>query len=113
MAFPAHTAPNDLIFYSKDQFPDRYSQGAFIAFHGSWNRSPQVQEGYHVVFVPFSNRLPSAAWEVFANGFAGVKTVRSPGDALHRPMGLALGPDGSLFISDSVKGTIWRVYYQN
>jgi glucose/arabinose dehydrogenase len=111
MAFPAHTAPNDLIFYSKDQFPDRYRQGAFIAFHGSWNRSPLVQEGYYVAFIPFNNQLPAADWEIFANNFAGKTPVNSPGDALHRPMGLAQGADGSLYISDSVKGTIWRVFY--
>lgn len=112
MSFPAHTAPNDLIFYSGDLFPDRYKQGAFIAFHGSWNRSPQLQEGYYVAFIPFDGRLPAADWEVFANGFAGKNPVVSPGDAVHRPMGLAAGPDGSLYISDSVRGTIWRILYQ-
>jgi glucose/arabinose dehydrogenase len=112
MSFPAHTAPNDLIFYSKDLFPDRYKHGAFIAFHGSWNRSPLVQEGYYVAFIPFDGRLPAANWEIFANGFTGKQPVISPGDALHRPMGLDQGPDGSLYISDSVRGTIWRVFYQ-
>jgi glucose/arabinose dehydrogenase len=112
MSFPAHTAPNDLIFYSGDLFPDRYVQGAFIAFHGSWNRTPRLQEGYYVAFVPFEGRLPAADWEIFANGFAGKKPVVSPGDAVHRPMGLAEGPDGSLYISDSVRGTIWRIFYQ-
>ena len=112
MAFPAHTAPNDLIFYSHDQFPDRYKNGAFIAFHGSWNRSPQVQEGYYVAFVPFDKKLPSANWEVFADGFAGVDVINSPDDAVHRPMGLAQGIDGSLYISDSVRGTVWRIFYQ-
>jgi len=112
MAFPAHTAPNDLIFYHQDQFPDRYRQGAFIAFHGSWNRSPLEQEGFYVAFIPFDNQLPAGTWEVFARNFAGVEPVNSPGDALHRPMGLAVGRDGSLYISDSVKGTIWRVFYQ-
>jgi glucose/arabinose dehydrogenase len=112
MAFPAHIAPNDLIFYSRDQFPGRYHNGAFIAFHGSWNRSPQVQEGYYVVFVPFENRLPSGGWEIFADGFAGPEPVKNPGDAVHRPMGLAVGSDGSLYISDSVKGAVWKVFYQ-
>jgi glucose/arabinose dehydrogenase len=112
MSFPAHTAPNDLIFYSGDLFPGRYKQGAFIAFHGSWNRAPQIQEGYYVAFIPFEGRLPAADWEIFANGFAGKDPVVSPGDAVHRPMGLAVGPDGSLYISDSVRGTIWRILYQ-
>ena len=111
MTFPAHTAPNDLVFYAKDQFPSRYQKGAFIAFHGSWNRSPMLQEGYYVVFVPFEGRLTAGDWEVFADGFAGEGPVISPGNAAHRPMGLAVGPDGSLYISDSVMGSIWRVFY--
>ena len=113
MTFPAHTAPNDLIFYSSDQFPDHYRQGAFIAFHGSWNRAPLVQEGYYVVFVPFDHRLPAGDWEIFANDFAGKGPVKNPGDAVHRPMGLAQGPDGSLYVSDSEKGTVWRIFYRN
>lgn len=111
MAFPAHTAPNDLLFYTGDQFPARYRNGAFIAFHGSWNRAPLEQEGYHVVFVPFKDGLPSGEWEVFADGFTGKEALFNPGDAEHRPMGLAQGPDGSLYISDSREGTIWRVLY--
>jgi len=111
MAFPAHTAPNDLLFYTGQQFPERYRNGAFIAFHGSWNRAPLQQEGYYVVFVPMENGLPSGDWEVFADGFSGRETVMNPGDAEHRPVGLAMGSDGSLYISDSRKGTIWRVIY--
>lgn len=111
MAFPAHIAPNDLLFYTGDQFPERYRNGAFIAFHGSWNRAPLEQEGYEVVFVPFENGLPSGDWEVFAGGFTGREELFNPGDAEHRPMGLAQGADGSLYISDSRKGTIWRVLY--
>jgi glucose/arabinose dehydrogenase len=111
MAFPGHMAPNDLLFYTGDQFPEKYHHGAFIAFHGSWNRAPVEQEGYHVVFVPFDGDLPSGDWEVFADGFAGVEFVKSPRDAVHRPTGLALGPDGSLYVSDSRKGTIWRIMY--
>jgi glucose/arabinose dehydrogenase/cytochrome c5 len=111
MAFPAHTAPNDLLFYTGKQFPERYRNGAFIAFHGSWNRAPLPQEGYYVVFVPMKDGLPSGDWEVFADGFSGLKTVKNPGDARHRPCGLAMGPDGSLYIADSREGTIWRVIY--
>lgn len=113
MAFPAHYAPNDLIFYQGDAFPEQYRNGAFIAFHGSWNRSPQEQEGYNVVFVPFEGEMPSGDWTVFAEGFAGTDTIKSPGDAEYRPMGLAVGPDGSLYISDSQKGRIWRVFYSS
>jgi glucose/arabinose dehydrogenase len=110
-AFPGHWAPNGLLFYTADQFPKHYRGGAFIAFHGSWNRAPLPQKGYKVVFVPFSGGAPSGAGKDFATGFAGEKTVRSPGEARFRPMGLAQGPDGSLYISDTKKGRIWRVRY--
>ncbi|HYH56664.1 MAG TPA: sorbosone dehydrogenase, partial [Anseongella sp.] len=85
---------------------------AFIAFHGSWNRAPLKQAGYIVAFVPFVGEQPSGDWEVFAEGFTGVDSLASPGDAEFRPMGLAEGPDGSLYISDSQKGRIWRVIYR-
>lgn len=111
MAFPGHYAPNDLLFYSGDHFPENYKNGAFIAFHGSWNRAPFEQEGYNVVFVPFEGEKPSGDWKVFADGFAATDTIKTPGDAKYRPTGLALGPDGSLYISDSQKGRIWRVIY--
>jgi glucose/arabinose dehydrogenase len=113
MAFPGHLAPNDLLFYTGSMFPERYKNGAFIAFHGSWNRAPLPQEGYYVVFIPFSNGLPSGDMEIFANGFAGVQVINSPGDAHYRPMGLTQGPDGSLFISDSEKGRIWKITYND
>jgi len=111
MAFPAHTAPNDVLFYTGSMFPEKYKNGAFIAFHGSWNRAPQPQEGYYVVFVPFKGSLPSGEWEIFASGFSGVDVVKSPRDAQHRPCGLAQAPDGSLFISDDVNGRIYRILY--
>lgn len=111
MAFPAHTAPNDVLFYTGDMFPERYKNGAFIAFHGSWNRAPQPQEGYYVVFVPFNGTIPSGKWEIFASGFAGVDVVKSPRDAKHRPCGLAQAPDGSLYITDDVSGRIYRIFY--
>ena len=111
MAFPAHTAPNDLLFYTGNMFPEKYKNGAFIAFHGSWNRAPQPQEGYYVVFIPFKDKFPSGKWEVFASGFSGVDVVKSPRDAKHRPCGLAQGPDGSLYVSDDANGRIYRIRY--
>lgn len=111
MDFPGHWAPNDLLFYSGTQFPSEYQNGAFIAFHGSWNRAPEPQAGYNVAFVPFDGEKPSGDYEIFADGFTGVDTLQSPGNAEHRPMGLATGTDGSLYISDSVEGKVWRVVY--
>ncbi|WP_339734461.1 PQQ-dependent sugar dehydrogenase [uncultured Sunxiuqinia sp.] len=111
LAFPGHLAPNDLLFYTGDMFPEHYRNGAFIAFHGSWNRAPEVQEGYYVVFVPFEGKVPSGNWEIFADGFAGVDPVNSPRDAEYRPCGLAQGPDGSLFVTDDAKGRVWRIMY--
>ena len=111
MAFPAHYAPDDLLFYTSDQFPVRYKNGAFIAFHGSWNRAPQLQKGFNVVFVPFNGDKPSGKWEVFADGFAGSSEIKSPGDAKHRPCGFAQGPDGSLYVVEDVSGEIWKIKY--
>jgi glucose/arabinose dehydrogenase len=112
MGFPGHWAPMDLLFYQGKQFPGRYKNGAFIAFHGSTDRSPYPQAGYIVCFVPFINGTASGKWEVFADGFTGIDTVVNTSDARYRPMGLAEGPDGSLFITESNKGKIWRVMYK-
>ncbi|MEO6290876.1 MAG: c-type cytochrome [Ginsengibacter sp.] len=112
MGFPGHWAPNDLLFYEGDQFPEHYKHGAFIAFHGSTNRAPYPQAGYFVCFVPFKDGQPSGDWEVFADGFAGVDPIENTSDAKYRPMGLAMGPDGSLYITDSKKGKIWRIMYK-
>jgi glucose/arabinose dehydrogenase len=112
VAFPAHTAPNGLLFYTGSQFPEKYKNGAFIAFHGSWNRAPEPQEGFYVAFVPFSNGKPSGKWEIFANGFSGGPDKTASGRAIHRPCGLAQGPDGSLYVTDDTKGTIWKITYK-
>lgn len=107
VAFPGHWAPNALAFYDAVQFPERYHGGAFIAFHGSWNRAPLPQEGYNVVFVPRTGDTFGPDWEVFAEGFRG-----GEGGADHRPTGVTVGPDGSLYVSDDAGGTIWRVMYR-
>jgi mono/diheme cytochrome c family protein len=112
IGFPGHWAPNDVLFYDGDQFPERYRRGAFIAFHGSTIRMPYSQAGYFVAFVPFDVGAPSGPWEVFADGFAAVDPIVNTSNAAARPMGLAQGPDGSLYVSDSVKGKIWRVMYK-
>lgn len=109
MGFPGHWAPNDLLFYTGNMFPAKYKNGAFIAFHGSWNRTPLKQAGYFVVFVPFKNGKPSGNYEVFANGFTGKESIMGAGQAKYRPCGLAEGPDGSLYISDDNVGKIWKI----
>lgn len=112
IGFPAHWAPNDLLFYTGDQFPERYKNGAFIAFHGSTNRAPYPQAGYFVAFVPFENGEPTGKWEVFADGFVSEKPIVDVSDAPYRPMAIAMGPDGSLYLSETVKGKIWRVMFK-
>ncbi|MGH7501679.1 MAG: PQQ-dependent sugar dehydrogenase [Longimicrobiales bacterium] len=109
-AFPAHWAPNDLLFYTGSQFPATYRDGIFVAFHGSWNREPMPQGGYNVVFLPFNAGAPLAGFEVFADGFAGQSVT--PDGAAHRPTGLAQGPDGSLYITSDQSGRIWRIIAQ-
>lgn len=111
-AYPAHMAPNGLVFYTGTQFPERYRNGAFIAFHGSWNRAPEPQKGYFVVFQPMKNGKADGKWEVFADGFSGSAEKSASGRADHRPCGLTLGPDGSLYVSDDSKGTIYKISYK-
>lgn len=112
IGFPGHWAPNDLFFYTGNQFPKRYRNGAFIAMHGSTNRGPYPQSGFLICFVPFKNGTLSKSYEIFADGFAKVEPLISVSDAVYRPMGLAMGPDGSLYISDTEKGKIWRIMYK-
>ncbi len=106
-AFPAHWAPNDLLLYYGGQFPVHYHGGAFIAFHGSWNRAPFPQQGYNVVFQPLAQA--GAPCEIFADGFSGED--KGPG-APHRPSGLAVAPDGALYVSDDIGGRIYRISYR-
>ncbi|MEZ4424311.1 MAG: PQQ-dependent sugar dehydrogenase [Gemmatimonadota bacterium] len=110
VGFPGHWAPNALAFNTGNQFPAAYRGGAFIAFHGSWNRAPRPQQGYLVAFVPMRDGEVSGDWQIFADGFAGDEVT--PGGSRARPTGLAFGPDGSLYISDSKKGRIWRIVYR-
>jgi glucose/arabinose dehydrogenase/mono/diheme cytochrome c family protein len=108
-SLPGHWAPNDLLIYGGNAFPSAYQGGAFVAFHGSWNRAPEPQGGFNVAFQPLRDGKASGSFIVFADGFAGA--VKEPGQASFRPSGLAMGPDGALYISEDVRGRIWRVTY--
>lgn len=112
VAFPAHWAPIQMAHYTGTQFPEKYRGGMFVAFHGSWNRAPRSQAGYNVCFVPFDEKgLPRGGYERFADGFPGVEEFTNTRDARFRPAGVAMGPDGSLYIGETEKGRIWRVIY--
>ena len=108
-AFPAHWGPNGAVFYDQKQFPAHYRNGVFVAFHGSWDRAPFAQGGYNIVFQALAGARAAGPCEIFADGFAGA--VETPEKAVHRPSGVAVGPDGSLYISDDIAGRIYRVVY--
>ncbi|MBS1661251.1 MAG: PQQ-dependent sugar dehydrogenase [Bacteroidetes bacterium] len=112
VAFPGHLAPNGLLFYTGNQFPEKYKNGAFIAFHGSWNRAPEPQAGYFIVFQPFKDGKPSGQWEVFADNFSGGPEKTASGRVMYRPCGLAQAPDGSIYVTDDSKGAIWKISYK-
>ncbi len=112
IAFPAHWAPLQMCLYDGTQFPEHYRNGMFLAFHGSWNRAPLPQAGYKVVFIPFDAQgMPTGKWENFVEGIPGAEFYAKGSGAKYRPCGVAVGPDGSLYISDTEKGRIWRVIY--
>jgi glucose/arabinose dehydrogenase len=111
VTFGAHWAPNGMHFYTGAQFPEKYRGGAFVAFHGGFDRAPLPNEGFNVMFVRFGKHgRPIGNPQVFADGFAGPGTPL-PAAALHRPVGVTEGPDGSLYISDDRGGRIYRVIY--
>ena len=101
--FPGHWAPDGLLFYTGEQFPDRYRSGVFVSFHGSWNRDPEPQAGYNITFLPLNGDLAAGGYEVFADGFRSVNS---------RPVGLAQAPDGSVYVSADAGGRIWRIMYR-
>jgi len=111
VAFPGHWAPDGMVFYNNRTFPLKYRGGLFIAFHGSWNRAPLPQAGYKVMFVPIARGVATGAAEVFADGFAGPEVT--PAGARYRPTGVAVGPDGSLYVtSDQGAGAVFRIVKQ-
>jgi glucose/arabinose dehydrogenase len=101
-ALGAHTASLGLVFYDGNAFPERYKGGAFIGQHGSWNRS--VPSGYKVIFVPFSDGRPAGQPEDILTGF-----LSEDGDALGRPVGVAIDRSGALLVADDVGNVVWRV----
>ena len=100
----SHTASLGLRFYTGNQFPEKYKNGAFVGQHGSWNSSKLV--GYKVVFVPFKDGKPAGKPEDFLTGFIADK---ASGDVYGRPVEILQLKDGSLLVTDDVAGTIWRV----
>lgn len=107
-AFPGHWAPNSLMFYTGNMLPAKYRSGAFIVFHGSWNRAPLPQQGFKVVFQPMRNGRASGDYEVVVDGFMANGTPTELGG---RPMALAQGPRGELYLSDDSRGRIWKITY--
>ena len=103
----SHVGVLDFIFYTGHQFPEKYRGGAFIALHGSWNRSKRV--GYKIVFVPFKDTMAITGPQDFLSGW-----MLAPDrvEVWGRPVGLIQMPDGSLLISDDGAGKIWRVSYR-
>lgn len=107
----AHSAPLGLAFYppsptGNDRFPSDYWGDLFIAFHGSWNRSTPT--GYKVVRLPLNGVAPAGPLEDFATGWLN----EADGSSSGRPVGLAVGPDGALYVSDDKGGMIYRISYQ-
>ncbi|HEX8848794.1 MAG TPA: PQQ-dependent sugar dehydrogenase [Gemmatimonadaceae bacterium] len=110
--FGGHWAPMDLFFYTGSQLPGKYRNGAFVVFHGSWNRAPEQQAPSRVVFQPLNGDKANGDMEIFIDDFAQVPADQvQPGTVKHRAVGIAQGPDGSLYISDDLGGRIYRVTY--
>jgi glucose/arabinose dehydrogenase len=101
----AHSAPLGLVFYAGDTFPEDYRGDLFVAYHGSWNRS--VPTGYKVVRVAFGEAGSTPQVLDFATGWL----MPNGGQVTGRPTGVAVGPDGALYVSDDKGGFIYRIQY--
>ena len=104
---PSHVAVLDFVFYTGKQFPEEYRGGAFLAFHGSWNRSLRV--GQSVAFIPFRDGKPSGPMREFATGWMLAPDRR---EVWGRPVGLLVLPDGSLLVSEDGNNRIWRISHK-
>jgi glucose/arabinose dehydrogenase len=100
-----HNASLQITFYEGNQFPSEYHGEIFAAEHGSWNKSKRA--GYEVIRVPLKDGKATGAYQDFLTGF-----VTADGQVWGRPVGVAVGPDGSLFVTDDGSKSIWRVSYQ-
>lgn len=110
---PMRAAPVDMVFYEGQQFPSEWRGGAYIALHGSGGpQLPEGHNGYTIVYVPFDRSGKPGEMRVFADGFAGPTPAdKNSGKAKYRPVGVAVAPDGSLYVADSNTGRIWRIRY--
>ena len=105
--FQAHSAALGVQFYDRQQFPERYRNGAFVAFRGSWNRDRGT--GYKIVYVPFGkNNKPLGYYEDFLTGFLVDPDVPA---TFARPVGLQVLPDGSLLLAEDGNSRIYRISY--
>jgi len=101
-ALGPHTASLGLTWAEGTGLPDRFRRGMFVGQHGSWNRKPR--SGYKVIFVPFTGGRPSGEPVDVLTGF-----VKENGDAMGRPVGVAIDRRGALLVADDVGNVIWRV----
>jgi glucose/arabinose dehydrogenase len=101
----SHSASLQMEFYTGTQFPSEYRGDAFASEHGSWNRARRT--GYKVIRVPVRDGAPTGEYEDFMTGF-----VTPEGDVWGRPVGVATGRDGALFVTDDGSKTVWRISYQ-
>jgi glucose/arabinose dehydrogenase len=100
----SHFASLEMLFYTGKQFPSEYQGDAFAAEHGSWNRAHRA--GYEVIRVPMRDGHATGEYEDFLTGF-----VTPDGKVWGRPVGVTLGNDGSLFVTDDGTKTVWHVIY--